>query len=143
MGSAKNRLARLARAGDGPWSGDLAMSEGLRCAEHGTFISLLEMSCAAFARAMIDLNLSCVKMCNGGGQSATTVDLPRGGAFRRHAGQKLTCIWRPLRACMSACVLVHACSRARSNTCRNGTVENSFSMVLFPRVDIRRRYACY
>ena len=50
MGSAKNRLARLARAGDGPWSGDLAMSEGLRCAEHGTFIFLLEMSCAGRVR---------------------------------------------------------------------------------------------
>ena len=52
------------------------MSEELRSAEHGTFISLLEMSCAAFARAMIDLNLSYVKMCGGGGQSATTVALP-------------------------------------------------------------------
>ena len=111
-GRPKNRLARLARAGDGPWSGDLAMSEELRSAEHGTFISLLEMSCAAFARAMIDLNLSYVKMCGGGGQSATTVDLPR------------RCLSAPCRtetylyleafACVYECMC--ACSRMQSSS---------------------------
>ena len=55
MGSAKNRLARLARAGDGPWPSELAMSEGPCPVEHRTFISTLEMGCAAFARAVIDL----------------------------------------------------------------------------------------
>ena len=112
MGSAKNRLARLARAGDGPWSGDLAMSEGLRCAEHGTFISLLEMSCAAFARAMIDLNLSCVKMCGGGGQSATTVDLPR----RCLSAPCRTETYLYLKAFACAYECICTCPRAQSSS---------------------------
>ena len=62
---------------------ELVMSEGPCPVERRTFISTLEMGYAAFARAVIDLNISHVQMC-GGVANRLRPWLCHHGAFRRH-----------------------------------------------------------
>ena len=91
---------------------ELVMSEGPCPVERRTFISTLEMGYAAFARAVIDLNISHVQMCGGGGQSATTVALPR----RCLSAPYITEIYTYIFAFACAFDCVCASARAQSSS---------------------------
>ena len=76
-----------------------------------------------------------------GGQSATTVALPPRCLSAPYITEVYTYIFAFAHAHLTACVLLHARSRARSSTRGNRTVENQISAVLFLCVAIRRQYS--
>ena len=124
---------RLARAGDGPWSGDLEIGEGSRSEQRRAYIGTAVSGCPASTRAIAAVNVVHVHMCS----CWANRPLPLtgcNGAFRRHTEQKYLSMHICFHACFSAHASVYARSRARSSTRRNGTGENSFSVVLLLRV---------
>ena len=124
---------RLARAGDGPWSGDLEMGEVSCSEQRRAHISADVSGCPASTRAMAAVNIVHVHMCSC--WANRPLPLTRcNGAFRRHTEQKYLSMHICFHACFSAHASVYARSRARSSTRRNGTGENSFSVVLLLRV---------
>ena len=92
---------------------ELVMSEGPCPVERRTCISTLEMGYAAFARAVIDLNISHVRPdVRWGGQSATTVALPRRCLSAPYITEIYTYMFA--FACAFDCVCVSA--RAQSSS---------------------------
>ena len=133
---------RLARAGDGPWSGDLEMGEGSRSEQRRAYIGTAVSGCPASTRAIAAVNVVHVHMCSC--WANRPLPLTRcNGAFRRHTEQEYLSMHICFHACFSAHASVYARSRARSSTRRNGTVENAFSVVWFLRVGTVHQYICY